>query len=76
MCKKSPNTKQYDLFNTLSNMMCDRESLLYDDDNTWHSKFCMEAAFCVDEEIFKVLFTEGREDKKDGCPNVALRIFF
>lgn len=74
MFKKSPNTKQYDLFNSLSDMMCDRESRLYDDANAWHSKFCMEITSRVDENIFKVLFTEGREDKKDGRPNAALRI--
>lgn len=74
MFKKSPNTKQYGLFNSLSDMMCDRESRLYDDEAGWHSKFCMEVTSSVDEDVFKVLFTEGREDKKDGRPNAALRI--
>lgn len=68
MFKKSPNTKQYALFNSLSDMICDRESRLYDDENAWHSKFCMEVTSRVDEDLFKVLFTEGREDKKEGRP--------
>lgn len=74
MFKRSPNSKQFNLFNSPSEMMCVRESRLYDDENAWHNKFCREVTSRINEETFKPLFIEGREDKKDGRPNAAIRV--
>lgn len=70
MFKKRPSTKQFDMFNSPSSMMCDRESRYYDDPFNWHMKFYEEITSKIDETIFKTLFKEGNEggkiDKKRG----------
>lgn len=74
MFKKSPSTKQFDMFNSPSSMMCVRESRYYDDPSNWHIKFYEEITSRIDETIFKPLFTEGNENGKDGRPNASIRI--
>ena len=74
MFKKSPSTKQFDMFNSPSSMMCDRESRYYDDPSSWHMKFYEEITSKIDETIFQPLFTEGNEGGKDGRPNASIRI--
>ena len=74
MFKKSSSTKQFDMFNSPSSMMCDRESRYYDDPSNWHMKFYEEITSKIDETIFKPLFTEGNEGGKDGRPNASIRI--
>ena len=75
MFKKSSTNKQFDLFNSPSDLMCGRESRQYDDPSAWHNKFYREVTSNIDEEIFRPLFTEERHDKKDGRPNAPIRIF-
>ena len=74
MFKKSSTNKQFDLFNSPSDLMCGRESRQYDDPSAWHNKFYREVTSNIDEEIFRPLFTEERDDKKDGRPNAPIRI--
>ena len=74
MFKKSSTNKQFDLFNSPSDLMCGRESRQYDDPSAWHNKFYREVTSNIDEEIFRPLFAEEREDKKDGRPNAPIRI--
>lgn len=74
MFKKSSINKQLDLFNSPSELMCSRESHQYDDPSAWHNKFFREVTSNIDEEIFRPLFAEEREDKKDGRPNAPIRI--
>ena len=74
MFKKSSTNKQFDLFNSPSDLMCRRESRHYDDPSAWHNKFHREVTSNIDEEIFRPLFAEEREDKKDGRPNAPIRI--
>ena len=74
MFKKSSTNKQFDLFNSPSDLMCRRESRHYDDPSAWHNKFYREVTSKIDEEIFRPLFAEDREDKKDGRPNAPIRI--
>ena len=74
MFKKSSTNKQFDLFNSPSDLMCGRESRVYDDPSAWHNKFFREVTSNIDEEIFRPLFAEDREDKKDGRPNAPIRI--
>ena len=74
MFKKSSTNKQFDLFNSPSDLMCGRESRVYDNPSAWHNKFYREVTSHIDEEIFRPLFAEDREDKKDGRPNAPIRI--
>lgn len=74
MFKKSSTHKQFDLFNSPFDLMCRRESRHYDDPSAWHNKFHREVTSNIDEEIFRPLFAEEREDKKDGRPNAPIRI--
>lgn len=74
MFKKSRTNKQFDLFNSPSDLMCGRESRVYDNPSAWHNKFYREVTCNIDEEIFRPLFAKDREDKKDGRPNAPIRI--
>jgi len=71
MFKKSPKTKQFNLFCSPSGLMCERESRMYDDESAWHNKFYKEVTSKVDEDIFKPLYTTEREDNRVGRPNAA-----
>lgn len=70
MFKKSPKTKQFDLFFSPSSLMCERESRLYGDVSAWHNEFYQNVTSTIDEEIFKPLFKEGNM----GAPNASIRI--
>ena len=74
MFKKSSTNKQLDLFDSPSDLMCGRESRVYDNPSAWHNKFYREVTSNIDEELFRPLFAEDREDKKDGRPNASIRI--
>ena len=74
MFKKSPTTKQLDLFNSPVNLLCDRESSLYTDEHSWHNRFYKNVTSKIDEDIFRPLFKESREDKKDGRPTTSIRV--
>ena len=52
MFKKSPKTKQFNLFSSPSGLMCEREGRMYDDESAWHNKFYKEVTSKVDEDIF------------------------
>ncbi len=49
--KKSPKTKQFNLFSSPSGLMCEREGRMYDDESAWHNKFYKEVTSKVDEDI-------------------------
>ena len=74
MFKKSPKTKQFNLFSSPSGLMCEREGRMYDDESAWHNKFYKEVTSKVDEDIFKPLYTTEREDNRVGRPNASIRI--
>lgn len=69
MFKKSTTTKQLDLFSSPSGLMCKRESRKYDNPAAWHNKFYREVTCNIDEDIFRPLFAEEREDGRDDRPN-------
>lgn len=74
MFKKSSTTKQLDMFSSPSSLMCGRESRKYDDPSAWHNKFCREVTCNIDEEVFRPVFADEREDGKDGRPNAPIRV--
>ena len=74
MFKKSPKTKQFNLFSSPSGLMCERESRMYDDESAWHNKFYKQVTSKVDEDILKPLYTTEREDNRVGRPNASIRI--
>ena len=74
MFKKSSNTKQFDMFNSPSGLLCKREGRLYDDPNAWHNTFYREVTSNIDEEIFKPLYTTVHETNRVGRPNIPIRI--
>lgn len=39
MFKKSPKTKQFDMFGSPSGLLCEREGYLYDDPSAWRNTF-------------------------------------
>jgi hypothetical protein len=51
MFKKSSTNKQFDLFNSPSDLMCGRESRQYDAPSAWHNKFYREVTSHIDEEM-------------------------
>lgn len=72
MFKKSPKTKQFDMFSSPSRLLCEREGRLYDD--PWHNTFYRDVTSKIDEEIFKPLYTTEKDDNRVGRPNVPIRI--
>ena len=74
MFKKSPKTKQFNLFSSPSGLMCEREGRIYDDESAWHNTFYRDVTSKVDEDIFKPLYTTEREDNRVGRPNASIRI--
>lgn len=74
MFKKSPKTKQFNLFSSPSGLMCEREVRIYDDASAWHNTFYRDVTAKVDEDIFKPLYATEREDNRVGRPNASVRI--
>lgn len=74
MFKKSSTNKQLDLFDSPSDLMCVRESRRYNDPSSWHNKYFREVTCNIDEELFRPLFADGRDDGKDGRPNAPIRV--
>lgn len=74
MFKKSPKTKQFDMFSSPSGLLCEREGRLYDDPSAWHNTFYRDVTSKIDEEIFKPLYTTEKDDNRVGRPNVPIRI--
>lgn len=74
MFKKSPKTKQFDMFSSPSGLLCEREGRLYDDPSAWHNTFYRDVTSNIDEEIFKPLYATEKDDNHVGRPNVPIRI--
>lgn len=74
MFKKSSTNKQLDMFYSPSDLMCGRESRKYNDPSAWHNKYFREVTCNIDEEVFRPLFADEREDGKDGRPNAPIRV--
>ena len=74
MFKKSPKTKQFDMFSSPSGLLCEREGRLYDDPSAWHNTFYRDVTSNIGEEIFKPLYTTEKDDNRVGRPNVPIRI--
>lgn len=74
MFKKSPKTKQFDMFSSPSELLCEREGRLYDAPSAWHNTFYRDVTSNIDEEIFKPLYTTEKDDNHVGRPNVPIRI--
>lgn len=53
MFKKSPKTKQFDMFSSPSGLLCEREGRLYDDPSAWRNTFYRDVTSKIDDEIFK-----------------------
>ena len=51
MFKKSPKTKQFDIFSSPSGLMCEREGRQYDAPNAWHNTFCREVTSNIDGKV-------------------------
>lgn len=73
MFKKSPKTKQFDMFSP-SGLLCEREGRLYNDPSAWHNTFYRDVTSNIDEEIFKPLYTTENDGNRVGRPNVPIRI--
>ena len=73
MFKKSPKTKQFDMFSP-SGLLCEREGRLYDAPSAWHNTFYRDVTSNIDEEIFKPLYTTENDGNRVGRPNVPIRI--
>ena len=73
MFKKSPKTKQFDMFSP-SGLLCEREGRLYNDPSAWNNTFYRDVTSNIDEEIFKPLYTTENDGNRVGCPNVPIRI--
>lgn len=73
MFKKSPKTKQFDMFSP-SGLLCEREGRLYDDPSAWHNTFYRDVTSNIDEEIFKPLYKTEKDDNRVGRTNVPIRI--
>lgn len=73
MFKKSPKTKQFDMFSP-SGLLCEREGCLYNDPSAWHNTFYRDVTSNIDEEIFKPLYTTENDGNRVGRPNVPIRI--
>ena len=73
MFKKSPKTKQFDMFSP-SGLLCEHEGRLYNDPSAWHNTFYRDVTSNIDEEIFKPLYTTEKDDNRVGHPNVPIRI--
>ena len=69
MYRESEKIKQRDLLNDPSLGMGKRTKAIFDDVEGWHNRFRHEVTNRVDEEIFKVLFSE-----KTGAPNSSIRV--
>lgn len=74
MFRKSPEANQLDLFSTPQTLLSAREAKAYTDEKGWHNQFFRNVTCNIDEDIFKVLFSESREKGKDGHPNAPIRI--
>lgn len=74
MFKKSPKTKQFDMFSSPSGLLCERAGRLYDDPSAWHNTFYRDVTSNIDKEIFKPLYTTEKDDNRVGRPNVSIRI--
>lgn len=74
MFRKSPETHQLDLFSTPQTLLCTREAKAYADEKGWHNQFFRNVTCNIDEEVFKVLYSEGKEQGRDGRPNAPIRI--
>lgn len=74
MFKKSSTNKQLDMFYSPSDLTCGRESRKYNDPSAWHNKYFREVTCNIDEEVFRPLFADEREDGKDGRPNAPIRV--
>ena len=75
MFKKSPKTKQFDMFSSPSGLLWVREGRLYDAPSAWRNTFYRDVTSNIDEEIFKTFYTTEKDDNYVGRPNVPIRIF-
>ncbi len=65
MFKKTAVERQLSLFSGAEDFMGKRASKKYLDPKAWHNQFFKMVTSRIDEEIFRVLFSEG---KKHGRP--------
>ena len=71
MFRKTVTERQMSLFSGAEDFMSKRASKKYLDPKAWHNQFFRMVTSKIDEEIFKVLFPEG---KKQGRPTASIRI--
>jgi hypothetical protein len=66
---KKTETKESDLFDAPSNLMCKRASDHYNDPKAWHNQFFKLVTSQVNEENFRPLFKSGVM----GAPTASIR---
>lgn len=62
---------QLDIFPVSMMQLGNHATKNYSDPQAWHNQLYSLVITKIDEEIFKPLFPEG---KKNGCPNVSIRL--
>ncbi len=71
MFKESDIHRQLDLFSTPETYLGSRASKKYLDPQAWHNMFYSHVTSKIDENIFRVLFPQG---KKSGRPVASIRV--
>ncbi len=69
MFKKSTSSTQHDFFSSPQRLLSGKSLKIYDDQSEWHNIFRNQVTMCIDEDIFRPLYTKGT-----GSPNAPVRI--
>jgi hypothetical protein len=68
MFKKTVKDSQLDVFGEVSSLLCSNAAQEYSDKNNWNNLFREQVILRIDEESYRVLFSE-----KMGAPNASIR---
>lgn len=69
MFRKSEKNRQANLFFQVENLLPERSSHIYSNDEHWHNQFRSRIVNQIDEGIFSCLFSKGK-----GAPNSSIRL--
>jgi len=69
MFKKTNRESQVNLFGGVPSFLEGKAKKQYDDTQSWHNQFYSHIVSCIDESLFKVLFSESM-----GAPNASISV--
>ncbi len=69
MLKKTPDSIQYDIFGSASNMLTGKTLNIFESQTAWHNVFREKITKKIDEHIFAPLYTDNT-----GRPNASIRV--